>query len=70
VLEILIRRHFPTPSLDIDMRLFANDHTLPGNSRKRKREAHGLFCDDDDDSSGKILDKYNSRILRHKLCVF
>ena len=48
------------------MRLFVDDHTLPGNSRKRKRGAHGLFCDDDDDSSGMILDKYKLRILRHK----
>jgi len=39
------------------MRLFADDHTLPGNSRKRKRGGHGLFFDDDDNSSGKILDK-------------
>ncbi|XP_065892542.1 protein strawberry notch homolog 1-like isoform X2 [Dysidea avara] len=51
VLETLIRRHFPTPSSGIDMRLFADDPTLPGNSRKRKRGAHGLFFDDDDDSS-------------------
>jgi len=55
VLETLIRRHFPTPSSGIDMRLFVDDHTFPGNSRKRKRGAHGLFCDDDDNSSGKIL---------------
>lgn len=53
VLETLIRRHFPTPSSGIDMRLFADDPTLPGNSRKRKRGGRGLFFDDDDDSNGK-----------------
>ena len=53
VLETLIRRHFPTPTSGIDMTLFADDPTLPGNRRKRKRGSRGLFFDDDNDSSGK-----------------
>ena len=35
------------------MSLFADDRTLPGNSRKRKR-GRGLFFDDVNDSSGNI----------------
>ena len=43
------------------MTIFANDPTLPGNSRKRKRGGggggggggRGLFFDDINDSSGK-----------------
>lgn len=52
VLETLIRRHFPMPTSGIDMTLFVDDPTLPGNSRKRKR-GRALFLVDDNDSSGK-----------------
>ena len=74
VLETLIRRHFPTPTSGIDMTLFADDPTLPGNSRKRKRGGGGgraLFFEDINDSSGK-MDIFSIQVcsLVNSICHF